>query len=391
MDYLKGDGSILLRCCSFLFALLCLVSVTSPYAAEVSFAPSFDLTGAYNDNILFERTDEVADYFTILTPGATLAFSTEIGVIEASGHNDFYFYSSESDLDTQIQDYDIQSRSEFLERWTFKIGGSYRKDTTLDSELEETGIVLERDDRLRLSANTSLRFDINERTLTEVGFRYRDISYDDDAYTDYANNEFSYLFERKLRNQIDSLILFTTYTFREADTYESDTYRVNLGWRRKLEERLTVRLLGGYRHTEHYDIDRQRDTTDGGVFDISFGYNWERSRLFLGLERRLTASATGDDLEVDRIYMNFWHNLTERTRFDLNSRLLFTRNDGDLENNDGRYFLIQPSLTYNLTEVHRLSLAYRYTSDYDDEVDGDKTAAQNQIWLSLKLVWPQKW
>ncbi len=378
-------------CCTIGLTLLCLLTTTPSLAAEVGFTPSLGLTGGYNDNIQFSREDELSDYYTIITPGAELAIASEIAIIEAVARNDFYIYATESDLDNQVQDYEIQSTSDFLERWTFNIGGSYKLDTTLDSELEETGIVLERSDRTRLSGNTSLRFDINERTLTEVGFRYLDTTYEDDDFTDYVSNVFDFRFERKLRNQIDSLVLLSSYTYRESDDTESDSYFVKLGWRRKIEERLTLRLLGGYRRTETYNLRRERESKDRGVFDASLTYQLERSRISFGVNRSLTASATGNNIEVDRLFLRYWLNLTERTRFDFSGRLIFNRDDSDVTDIEGRYYVVQPSLTYNLTEVHRLSLAYKYANDYDDQLDDNKTAAQNQVWVVLKLAWPQRW
>jgi hypothetical protein len=371
--------------------MLCLLPVSSLFAADASVTPSLGLSGAYNDNILFSREDKLDDYYSVLTPGLELALATEIAVIEAVGRNDFYFYSSESDLDNQVQDYDLRSRSDFLERWTFEIGGSYRQDTTLDSELEETGIVLERSDRTRLSGNTSLGFDINERTYTEVGYRYLDTTYEDDDFTDYTSNVFDFRFERQLRNQIDSIVLLSSYTFRESDSSELDSYFIKLGWRRKIEERLTLRMFGGYRRTENYNLRRERSSTDRGVFDISLAYQWERSNISFGINRGLSYSATGNNIEVDRFSLRYWFNLTERTRFDFDGRLIFNRDDSDISDIDGRYFAVEPSLTYNLTETHRLSLAYKHANDYDDNLDNNKTAAQNQVWLTLKLVWPQKW
>jgi hypothetical protein len=194
-----------------------------------------------------------------------------------------------------------------------------------------------------------------------------------------------------LKNQIDRLVLLSTYTFRDSENTESDTYLVNLGWQRELQERLTLKILGGYRHTDRFNLQKERESTDRGVFDISFAYRWERSRIASGVNRSLATSGTGDDVEIDRLFLNYWYRLSERMRFDFLGRLLFNREGMDVSNYEGRYYLLRPSLSYNLTEVHRLTLAYEYANDYDDTLDTDKTVSRNKVWLSLQLVWPQKW
>src|SRR5690606_7618782 len=87
---------ILCFCLIILFPLLA-------SANDVTLVPSLRISGEYDDNVFFNSTDEVDDYLTIISPGLTFDYATELLNLQSLIVVDFLRYFDETELDTENQ------------------------------------------------------------------------------------------------------------------------------------------------------------------------------------------------------------------------------------------------------------------------------------------------
>jgi len=164
MIVLMKNSFLIFFCINLLFFIL----QFSVIAADVTIIPSLTLKGEYTDNVYFDRTDEVEDYIGHINPALEFGYVSELLDLNASADVDFLYYEDQTDLDTKNQLYELEGVYQIFERWKISGNGSYRKDTTHDSYLEETGRVTVLEDLRRYTAGGGLSYEINTVRIMNV-------------------------------------------------------------------------------------------------------------------------------------------------------------------------------------------------------------------------------
>jgi hypothetical protein len=357
--------------------------------------PSIAFRGEYDDNVTFVRTDEISDYLGIISPALTLDYASELLKLNAKGIVDVLRYADEKDLNTENQRYLVDAKYRFMERWAISGNFSYIKDTTLDSELEETGIVNFREDRERYNAGAGFSYQVSELSDIGADYEYLKTDYDEEGLEDYDYNTILFSYNRKFNDGIDIFTVAPRYTRGSSDVSDVDGYRLSFGWTHLPSEIYRVKIFLGVRYTRQ-DYKDERDTTAnwGGVSDINLQKRGETYSALIGFASDLYYGPSTNELnQVYRIYGNLTRRVTERFSVGAYSRLSLTQPDDEdaLNDKDIWYFIVTPSLTYRLTENHSLRLSYSYQQEYDKNVDDDPRSDRNRVWLSLNFNFPQKW
>ncbi|MCG2776842.1 MAG: outer membrane beta-barrel protein [Desulfobacterales bacterium] len=364
-------------------------------ARDVTVVPSITLRGEYDDNVYFTRTDEISDYLAIISPGLKLDYATEVFNIRGSGLVDVLRYVDEKDINTENQRYTINGGYQLMERWALSGDFSYIKDTTLDSELEETGIVYVREDRERFNAGAGLSYQVSELSDMGVNYAYSKTGYDEQGLEDYDVNSISLSYNRKFNEGIDVFTIQPGYARFSSDVSDVDGYRLNFGWTHLPGETYRLRIILGARYSEQdYKDDRDKTSNWGGVADISLLKKAEIYSVLVGFNSdAYSEPSTGELNKVYKIYCNLTRRVTERFSAGVNSRLSLTQPDDADAVNDKEiwYFTVTPSLSYRLTENHSLRLSYSYQQQYDRNIEDDPRIARNRVWLSLNFNFPKKW
>ena len=203
------------------------------YAKDITLNPKLAVTETYDDNVVFARENEEDDYITTITPSVYFDYKTEISKLTTSMNTGLNYYAIDNDLNYQTYDGKAQLDAKLMELISVEVGGLFIKDTTLESELEETGRVQFREDRYRYDYFGRMGINLTELTQIALGSRYRQVEYDFEANVDYNIDIFSFDLTKKLKNQIDSIKFNVMYTLRESRPRESDTYIAGVEWRRK--------------------------------------------------------------------------------------------------------------------------------------------------------------
>jgi len=376
---------ILCFCLIILFPLLA-------SANDVTLVPSLRISGEYDDNVFFNSTDEVDDYLTIISPGLTFDYATELLNLQSLIVVDFLRYFDETELDTENQRYDLNGRYQLASKWNIAGNFSYIKDTTLESELEETGIVHLREDRKRYNAGGGLSYQMTE--LTDLNFNYTHTvtRYDSEDNVDYDYDNFSLLCNRKLKNQLDVLTVRTNYSIFDSDEEKTNNYELLFGWFHKFSETLDLNASAGPRYTrQNFNDDREDEDSWGTTVDISLNKRGETSSATIGYSRRIWNNADGDLVETDRIYARAKQRIIGRLGVGFVAGLYFTSQEDDSDNDDTRYYILNPSLYYMLTENHSIELAYSYQNELEESRPKDLESERNRIWIAFHFNFPRNW
>jgi hypothetical protein len=385
---------------------------TASHAAEVTLVPSLRATIEYNDNVTFARTQEIDDFVGTFTPGFDLNYKTALTDLSSSAQLDFLKYLDESSLDTVNQRYVVKGGYKVTERTKVTGDFSYIRDTTLDSELQETGVLVDRKDRKRFMGGGGVLYNLNEITEFGVKYDYADTSYQSKQFVDYDIHSMVVSLNRQLKSQRDLVTVEPYYWRTESDASNVDNYGLSFGWNHVFTELLSFTAFLGARYSQFdfkltqsqffvdpttgliyvtYEKVNQSDSDWGWVADVSCKYEGETFIVRGGYLRDLTYSSYGEPLERQRFYLTLNRSITERLGVALTGSLYFTQSRGAFNDEDSTYIELAPSLNYKLTERAVLSCAYQYAHDHDGQLSQDKDAQRNRIWLLLTMTFPKEW
>jgi hypothetical protein len=383
------------------FILIVSGALQSTWSADTMFTPSLGLTGQFDDNVSFSRGGEKdEDFLYRIQPAATYDYATEINKLKAEANFDYRNYIDNSDYNTLDFTVGLEGDSNFTELLTLFGDLNYIKDNTLESQLLETGRVQAREDRQRYDLRGGLYLNVTELIRVGGDYQYRQTEYDSEFTEDYDDYTASFLYNQQLRNQLDSLLFRGSYAYRDVRTDQTNTYRATLGWTRDFSKTFSITGSFGGRYTEQYTYDsnsvREKNETTGFVADVRFFKQTDAMRTELRYKRDQVYSAArgeseGGAREVDNFSLGFDRNLTLRLKAGIDLNLYLTRNLNKKKEEDSQFYEIRPTITYNLTEYHRLSLIYAFQYEYDDaEDEGEEDADRNRVTLNLTFNFPRK-
>lgn len=361
-------------------------------AMDFTIIPSIETRVVYDDNLDFDQKDEKDDFAGNAIPQLTLDYKTELLEVSLVSKLDFLKYYDETDFDRTNQLYGFDGRYRVFPRWTLAGNFEYQKDETVDSQLEETGQVFDRDRVKTYDAGGGLSYQVTE--LSDIGFeieyRKRDYSSHDD--TDFDRYTFSLPYKKKFINQRDTLTLTPAYTFFESDDEDVKDYRFGLGWEHLLSETLTSNLGGGVRYTDIEDPDGKGDDNIGYFGKIGLTKTGETFSGEIAFSRDIRANSDAEIIEVNRLILRFDKRFLERLGFRFRgSGYLSETESNEADDDKVIYFDLQPSLYYRITENHTLDLTYRYQNETEFDEPGNPVTERNQIWVGLVLKFPKKW
>ncbi|WP_153303791.1 hypothetical protein [Thermosulfurimonas dismutans] len=380
-----------------------LILNSSLWAADTFFSAYLKVRGEYNDNVTFTYYNPEEDFLSITSPSLFFNYKSERFSWYSRAGLDIYDYMDLDRLDTVNQHYEIKTDYQWRDRWRFSGQAYVIKDTTLESELQETGIVRFREDRRRYYFSLGVTHLLTELTQLNFNFVKSRTEYDWQYNVDYDYSSASLSFQRRLRNRRDVLMSRFYYTNIDSDTSKVDNYGFLLGWQRFLSETSGFTAFAGVRYTSvdyflYYRrlvvdprfwppfrviLEKRKQTDEEWSYlaDISFHKKGERSTYRLGLNNDLSYSSFGEAVDRTRIYGRFSYKLRPRWSFLFSAGYYLTSSKGRVYEEDNIFYYLRPSLKYLLTERWSLELAYSY-SDYRDKVR-DHEYDRHQIWMVL--------
>lgn len=357
--------------------------------------PSLKVKETYDDNVTFSRTDKQDDFVTSINPELMLEYATELLSLESRAALDLLRYADDSDLDTENYRLGLTGRYGVLERFTLSGNFSYLKDTTLESELEETGLVNLREDRERYTGGGGISYKLSERSDVGLDYTYGDTRYDSQDQVDYDSHSLTFSYNRYFNDQLDVFTIQPYYVGRDSDISQTDNYGLSLGWAHAFSETWRMTCFLGARYTE---IDyvyspwyRGKESTRGGVADMSVAKTGEITTATIGYSRDLHYSSYGEPIETDKIYLRANRMMTRRLGVAFSGSLYFTESEGEFLVEDSSHVELSPSLNYRLTRQHSLRAGYSYSRHCDKTRSRNEDYDRHRAWVLLDFRFPQDW
>ncbi|MEA3348499.1 MAG: hypothetical protein U9Q39_05485 [Pseudomonadota bacterium] len=398
-------------CFSCIVLLLLLGSASQTLAdGDFTFNPTLQFRGEYDDNLNFDNDNEKSDWLGVFIPSLKAAWQTPRLDIKGSAEAEIRRFCSESQFDDEYQRYKIESSYQLFERLTLEAGGSYIKDSTLDSELEETGIVEDLYGRDHYTLDAGARYQLGERIFSSLNYSYGDTSYDSPDDIDYDSHSVVGSISCLFRNQRDQVFLQPSYYRYESDISKVDNYSLSLGWNRSLSEKLTLSCYLGLRYTDteynyHYYVpvfdpsdgtinwQKRKETISegdvGGTADISLSGKTETLNYKLSYNRDLSYTSTGSPIDRDRFTGSIKWTMSQRLKSGFDAGLYFSKANDDYNDEDSTYFYLHPYISYRLMENHHLQLHYRYARTKDKTLAENDSYDRNRVWLALVFNFPK--
>ena len=364
-------------------------------AKDVTVVPSITLGGEYDDNVLYSRTDEISDYVGIISPALKLDYATEVFNLSGSGVVDVLRYAQEKDLDYERQYYKLDGGYRFSEKWKFSGDFAYSKDTTLQTELIQTGIVNVRSEVDQFDGNLGLTYQLSELSDIGVSYGYENRSYEGPFLDDYYANFISLPYNRKFNDGLDIFSVEPGYSRFISDISEAHGYQLMLGWTHRPSETYRVRVFLGPRYTVEKFEDTGETTSNWGVVgDINLEKTAEVYSILVGFNSDIiNRPSTSEINQLFRLYARLSRRITERFGARIYGGISMAKPEYENTSNeeDIWYFVVTPSLDYSLTKNHYLSLSYSYQQQYDKNIEDDPRVERNTVWLSVNFNFPKKW
>jgi len=355
----------------------------------------------HDDNLRLLTTDEQAVWSVLLEPRLAGGRRIERAGIAFDAGAQFRRYPGDSELDSNDQDLHLDSYY-LTERDRFGLDLDFIRDTTLTSELDETGFVQVRRRRTTREASPSWIRSLGARDTLQLSYYYSSVTYDAPVseFVDYDYQTFAGTWMRRLdaKNQLHFTALYSRFEAPDIDS-QTDTVGLQGGLERDFSERTKGTFLAGWRRTDAqfrsfqqfgpFLIPVQAETqSDGGLFSAEIEHRFERAVLKASLSRSIDPGGFGTVYQSDKVRISARFKFTERRRGGFNVYAL--RNEaveGGSTARDRTYYRINPFFEWDLSREWRLRGEYMYRwQEYETAQDA---ADSNRITFTLEYAWPR--
>lgn len=293
-----------------MFCVLGLACAAVP-AAEWSAAPTFSLGTDFDTN---RRLTDPASESQAAQFGATVTLARVTATHKLSLRPRFEarrYDKSNQVLDSNDGGVDLRFVRQG-ERSTFTASATAAEDSTLTTELADTGIVEGSARRRLLTAGADVTMAVGERSRVQAGASFVDVDFDDAVGTGLAPYSYPGVFLGVSLDATDRTQLSFTANGSRFDSPTTrtniDNFSVRATWQSQVSEQFRLELNGGVNRSESAFAHEQ-----GPVFGVTGSWNTPRTSLSFGLARDVEPSANGRMVKADSVEGSWRWNLGERT------------------------------------------------------------------------------
>jgi hypothetical protein len=347
-------------------------------AAEWSAKPSIGVKGEYNSNLLlFNGNNEVYGYW--VNPGVTFKGSTEALDVAGEVRGQFVHYYGDQEREYTNLYFPLKT-SYRADRYTFGFEGGYTRDNTLQSELQQTGLVLGFTQRSLWNAMPSFTVGITERLSWKNAYQFMDAQYEDGVRFGLVNYQAHIGTTGLIYNlgELDQVQLTGEYTsFRIPSRMQDSTYYgAQGGWTHDFGREMTASISGGVRF-----VTSTQDVSGGSlsahetvwVYRGMLRKKFERTTVQLDGGSEINPSGFGRLLQTDRAGVSLSHNLTETLTVSLNGNIYIVSgvvtDPAITPLPQQRFSSISPSLSWKFSQWWTVDVAYTYAERAVDSLN----------------------
>ena len=383
------------RDCAGVLGIVFLVSVlvSAPcFAADWSISPHIKVIEEYNDNVLFRADDELDDWVTYIRPRINAEYATQRFRLSLDSGINSETYSDHTKFNTVDQDHNLALSHSLSRTLSLNAGGYYRKDTTLETELLEEGLLVsDRFDREKFGGNLGFNMSLSRKARLSGNYARHYSEYDEgfnDRFADVYRLSPHYILSPKTK-----LFLNLSYTQTEYDRPGDptiDNYRIDPSFRHDFAEDFYISGGAGYRYTEEERIGASDEDYDGFVFDLEFHRKWKRTSATLLVSKNQYSTVDRRSVDRDRVTIEGIHQLTKRVGATLAATYRRNRVDDDdsFSDDDSDYYTVSPGVIYIFTPRISLRGSVDY-SEYDYDEGSNRDREQFRARVQLVMGWPR--
>jgi hypothetical protein len=379
-------------------------------AAEWKIDPTIEFRAGYNDNIRLTIDDEVSSAEARLSPSAVFSVATPTSGASGNLRFDFRRFEDDSNLDDNNVRV-LTSSYHRMERSQLGLDLDFIKDTTLDSQLENTGLVFDRVTRYKVNVGPNWTYNLDDRTNARFGYTYTDVQYNDTGETgfvDFHSNSGQVSLQRALNERAVASIILTHSQYSNDNQVDSKNTGLQAGGSYRFSETLSASLFVGVRRTEvdfsqsslipifsgdiiigFIPLTEDVSRSDwGNTFSGSLTKDFLRGQTSLSASRDISNDINGVPFEVTRLSWSNLYRFSEILSGNLNLQLYKSETNNNARDNLNRdYYQIEPTFNWDFQQFWRISGSYRYRKQTFDNTGDDAT--QNAAYLTLTYRWPR--
>lgn len=385
-------------------------------AGEITLTPLIDVTGGYDDNVYYNRYFQEADYVATGRPGFILDYESELFNVRSRGSVEFLQYRHNKNLNRENYYAFFDGGVKLTERWTLNGNFSFVNDTTLDSQLEETGIVSLRTDRKRYNGGGELSYRLTELSNAGFGYNHQSTRYGSKLYENYDYDYLRFFWDHTFNGGLDRFTVLPYYGYWRSDVSDVNNYGLSFGYSHAFSETFSLEVFAGPRYTQterKYQVTtfqfdpatgtfrlvlkemKATDSNWGGTGSLQVTKNWTSSSVTAGYSHDLTYSSNvGDDAEpinVDRFYLTASHRIYSHLQVGFTGSFYISESASSFGNQNRRYFTATPTVQYEFTRNYSLRLTYAYSRQLDKRLPTDPGNDRNRVWLTFTWQLPMEW
>jgi hypothetical protein len=343
-------------------------------AAEWSAEPSLAVKGEYNSNLTLSRIPgEVWGHW--VSPSVRFAGSTERLEVSGKAAGDFVTYYGDQNRSLTNGFFPVVARYS-SERDVFTLDGSFVRDNTLRTELQQTGVVLGFTQRNLISMSPSWTRSVTENVSFQLGYQYTNATYENGrslGLFDYDVNGGNLGVSYKLAEG-DDLQLTGSYTKLETDSgLKSSNAGGSLSVTHVFSEATTVTAYGGPRFLDQTQTVGNMSLSSNQLvwtFGGSIRTKWEDARASLDGGQEVNVSGLGVLLKTNRLGATVSKDLTEELTVSLAGQAFQVQalpvQGGSTQAAETRLMNVTPAVTWKLNQWWALEASYSY---FDRKVD----------------------
>ncbi|MBI3560689.1 MAG: hypothetical protein HY080_03085 [Gammaproteobacteria bacterium] len=369
-------------------------------AADWAFIPTVDLQAVYDDNLFLTTQNVTKTWSSVIAASVDLSRKMENTSLDltdkiASRHYDYNTMLDRND------NYITLAYAYNGERYAINANGAYASESTLTSELADTGYISVVRKVKQSTLSPSFTYQLSQHSAMQLSYDYLKKNYDAPIteFADYTNQitsaNYSYSLTESLqlqaiatRSEVD--IPEGAYGFVGASlSTKTDNYQAGLSY--DYAEDIVLSALYGKRTSldelKYLGYLLGTAKSEGSTYNVSLTKTLDRATIKFQVTRDYSPAGNGVVYDTDRATVNLQYHVTDRNSVGLD--IVYTNQKPGASRFitvHRTYYSVQPGYTWQVSENWSLNAYYRYSyQKYNTDTDAAKS---NLISLSMSYVWP---
>lgn len=354
----------------------------SSRAEETELDSAVSCSFIYDDNIFFSRNKREYDSIYMLSPDLGLSYSTARLALKTGISGKISKYIEHREQDKEYYSLNLSGSGSLSEKLALNTAITHSKDSTLDSELSKTGILMERSDVSRENLGAGISFSPDEKMRVILNGSYTKIDYESEKNTDYDGSSLSLTFTRTMDSGRDTLFLQPYYSENSSSISSVNNLGIYAGWSKNISEIWSFSASIGARRTKTLFFTWEKKAW-GLLVDCSLEKKGETWSSGINLTRDLKYSTSGDPVETDSLNINFRKKISGKMVYAVSGNLTVTESTTIISPEDTQYFKLRNTFTYMICEEFYLTGSYTHSINHNALLIDNRSAERNMFTISL--------